>query len=537
VADDGTPARQPEAPWQRAARPGAPGRGTRSVPDVKRLVEDAVASAFATRTWVTGRVGRTHADVNTGALRFALHSSGDDDVAFGLQCVVAPESLADVRDVLDRVHDAELSAIVWEGRLARVGGLLRYDADRNGVVLSVTDLDPAVTARGLDDEREHALARAHSCDLAARQARRPVPRAPLRVALVREEGDPAGLAVRERLEASPYAVDVRDCPGTLHGPRAGSDLGRRVREATLLSEAVLLVRGGGRPLGLGPYDADEVARAIVDSPVPVVCGLGGSGVVTAADAVAYSSVPTAEDAAGWVLGRLEESQQALRALEAGIGAAATAAVTRAWTDLQQVREQTARAAEDASVRARQAERRRWVRLQVGAALVAALVVGVAVGTGSLLVLLGLLVPVLVLAGVWLWSRSARTRGSRSMGSHDDEFAEVVERLRDVRDQLEGTSSPEQVHRLRLLSSHLVERGEDILLRHFPDHPEPRSPQVPEVVDEQPAPEPAGEPPAPPAPPAAAAPAGPAQSNVRTVALSGSERITGTEQTAGAGPGG
>ena len=324
MADDGIPATQLEAPRQRAARPGAIGRGTRSVPDVKRLVEDSVASAFPTRTWVSGRVGRTTADVMSGALRFALHSSGDDDVAFGLQCVVAPESLADVRDVLSRVHDAELSSIVWEGRLARVGGLLRYDAERNGVVLSVTDLDPAVTARGLDEERAQAVERARGTDLAARQARRPVPSAPLRVALVREEGDPAGEAVRGRLEASPYAVDVRDCAGTLHGPGAGSDLARRVREASLLSEAVLVVRGSGRLLGLGPYDADEVARAIADAPVPVVCGLGGAGAVTAADAVAYASVPTAEEAAGWVLGRLEESQQALRDLEAAIGAATTA---------------------------------------------------------------------------------------------------------------------------------------------------------------------------------------------------------------------
>ncbi len=97
-----------------------------------------------------------------------------------------------------------------------------------------------------------------------------------------------------------------------------------------------------------------------------------------------------------------------------------------------------------------------------------------------------------------------------MGSYDDEFAEVVERLRGVRDALEGTSSPEQVHRLRVLSTQLVERGEDILLRHFPDHAEPPSLQhLPEVREQ--APESPEEPPPPPAPPV--------QSNVRTVALS------------------
>ena len=186
-------------------------------------------------------------------------------------------------------------------------------------------------------------------------------------------------------------------------------------------------------------------------------------------------------------------------------------MSRAWSELEQVSGEAVQAAEAASARAQEVERRRWVRLEIGALLAAALVVGVALGTGSLLVLLGLLVPVLVLAGVWVWSRAARTRGSRSMGSYDDEFAEVVERLRGVRDSLEGTSSPEQVHRLRVLSSQLVERGEDILLRHFPDHAEP--PSLATALPRDEVPEEPEEPPAPPAP------AGPVQSNVRTVALS------------------
>ena len=101
-----------------------------------------------------------------------------------------------------------------------------------------------------------------------------------------------------------------------------------------------------------------------------------------------------------------------------------------------------------------------------------------------------------------------------MASQDDEFAEVVERLRGVRDSLEGTSSPEQVHRLRTLSGQLVERGEDILLRHFPDHEQPRSVRVTAEPPQAPAP-----PPAPVPPPA------PEPSNVRTVALAPDQRVS------------
>ena len=476
------------------------------MPDVRRLVEDQVASAFPSRTWVTGRVGRTSVDVVGGALRFVLHSSSDEDT-FGLPCVVPADVLPDVRDVLTRVHDTEVSAVVWEGRLARAGGLLRFDAERNGVCLYVHDLDPSVTAGGLEQDRSDVLERVRANGLPSRQVHRPGPSAPLRVALVREHGDGAGEAVRERLESAPYALVVADLPATLHGPSAPGELARRVREGSLLNDVVLVVRAAGRPLGLGTYDADEVARVIADAPVPVVTGLGGAGTRTVADEVAHASVPTADDAAGWVLGRLQAAEQSLRELEASVQQAVGVAADRAWTELEEVSAQTVVAADEALVRSQAAERTRWLRLEVGALLVAALVIGIALGTGRLLVLAGLLLPVVALLGVWVWSRGARTRGVRSMGLQDDEFAEVVARLREVRDQLQGTSSPEQVHRLRAMSVQLVERGEDILVRHFPDHAEPTSVRLQDAPAVAPAQAPE---------PAPSAPAEP--SNVRTVAL-------------------
>ena len=218
---------------------------------------------------------------------------------------------------------------------------------------------------------------------------------------------------------------MSDCAGLVHGPDAGADLGRRVREASLLSEAVLLVRGAGRPLGLGPYDADEVFRAIADSPVPVVCGLGGAGVATAANAVAYNVGPDRRRrrrlGAG-PPGGVPAAGAARAARRRGAGGT-SAAVSRAWTELEEVSADTVRGgADEALVRAQEAERKRWVRLEVGALLVAALVIGVGARHAARRPRWpGCWAPVLVLAGVWVWSKQARTRGSRRMESGYDEF--------------------------------------------------------------------------------------------------------------------
>ena len=49
---------------------------------------------------------------------------------------------------------------------------------------------------------------------------------------------------------------------------------------------------------------------------------------------------------------------------------------------------------------------------------------------------------------------------------DDEFASVLEHLREVREQLSGTSSPEKVARLRATATELLDRGQRILGRHL-----------------------------------------------------------------------
>jgi hypothetical protein len=117
---------------------------------VRRLVEAQFHVAFPRRVWVAGQVG--HPTGTEHGLRFVLRSStGQDPDA--LRCLVPEDGLGAVRDLLARAHDADVEDVVREGRLARVGGLLRYDAGQGTVVLLVSELDPTPTAHELADAR------------------------------------------------------------------------------------------------------------------------------------------------------------------------------------------------------------------------------------------------------------------------------------------------------------------------------------------------------------------------------------------------
>jgi exodeoxyribonuclease VII large subunit len=135
-----------------------------------------------------------------------------------------------------------------------------------------------------------------------RTLRRRYPLAELLVAGVSVEGDGAPAAIAEGLR-----VAGECCP-----------------------DVVLLVRGGGSYEDLMPFNAEEVARAVVASPVPIVTGIGHEPDTSIADMVADLRTSTPTAAAEAVAPSMSELEGALvrerralgRALEARVRTAA-----------------------------------------------------------------------------------------------------------------------------------------------------------------------------------------------------------------------
>lgn len=453
-------------PLVRAVRATALGRGTQGIPEVRHLVEGALHRAFPYRIWVAGRVDDVRLEPRVG-LHFTLQASAADDEPFSLSCLLSEDALDQVAEVLDRVHDADVTDLVAEGRLGRVGGLLRYDVVRATLVLQVSELDPAPAVRGLQEQRSVARAFVRDHGLPERQRSRAHRVAPLAVTVVGAQDDAAVAGACARLRDSPYDVDLRATTVPLHGPGAPAAVAGSVREASLRSDVVLVVRGPGRPLALGVFDAPEVSSAVGEALVPVVCGLGGGPETTACDDASAVSLPDGESAAQWVLDRLGEADQTLHGLAEEVEEQAAAAGSRIRAALDEARGEVLHTADEAQARSAVVRRRVRTRLLVGAAVLAVALVAAAVATRTALLLLGLVVLAGLLLGAWLWSGWAMRRGNRPMSQQDDDFSAVLARLRQVRDELAATSSPEAVHRLRGTAEQLVARGQHILGRELP----------------------------------------------------------------------
>jgi len=299
-------------------RPDAPVRPVREdqadrtwrVPEVATAIRGALERAFPRPFWLAGEV--------SGLARSGRRTGGH--MYF---------SLADDQNEDDRTR-ASLSVILWKGQAAKLfgpRGKLAGQQPEDGLVLRVLvkpdwyapqgrlsfiiqDVDPEFTLGNLDRQRRELLAKltAEGSHLVNKEV--PLPAVPLRLGLITSVESAAYNDVMESLSGADIGFHVLCCDARMQG----ADTSRSVRAAlaTLAAkqpDAILLVRGGGSRLDLSWFDKEDIARAIVACPVPVLTGIGHEIDSSVADAVAHRSFKTPTAVAEALVERAREARR------------------------------------------------------------------------------------------------------------------------------------------------------------------------------------------------------------------------------------
>jgi exodeoxyribonuclease VII large subunit len=261
------------------------------VAGVKQLLEDRVG-----RLWVVGEV-RNLSRPRSGHIYFTL-----------------ADERGQLRAALFRGNARRLAFEPEEGLEVLVYGDLTVYEPRGDLQLLVRQLEPR-GAGALQLAFEQLRRRLEAEGLFAPQRKRPLPAYPERIGVVTS---PTGAALRDVLE-----VTGRRWPGIpiLLAPTRVQGLGAEREIAAALTalsrqpgvSLVLLVRGGGSLEDLQPFNTEEVARAIVDSPIPVVAGVGHEVDVTIADLAADVRAATPSAAAELAIPEIGALVGALRA--------------------------------------------------------------------------------------------------------------------------------------------------------------------------------------------------------------------------------
>ncbi len=169
--------------------------------------------------------------------------------------------------------------------------------------------------------------------LFATQRKRPIPARPRRIGLVTS---PSGAAIHDILRTAQRRYPLTEFlvfPVRVQGDGAAEEIAAAVRRANRVSgqigglDVLIVTRGGGSIEDLWPFNEEIVARAIVDSEIPIISAVGHEVDVTISDMAADARAATPTAAAEMitpdiraVLGAIHEQQSriariALHALE------------------------------------------------------------------------------------------------------------------------------------------------------------------------------------------------------------------------------
>jgi exodeoxyribonuclease VII large subunit len=257
----------------------APSRDVYTVTRLNREVRAVLEGSFPT-LWVQGEISNL-ARPASGHLYFSLK-----------------DSHSQVRCAMFRNRNRLLKFSPENGmEVITLAAVSLYEG-RGEFQLVVERMEPAGVG-ALQKAFEELKSRLDKEGLFAAARKRPLPAFPDTVGVVTS---PSGAAVRDILHVLnrrwPRAR-VIVYPVPVQGEGAGAQIARALETAGRRGEAdvLILARGGGSLEDLWAFNEEAVARAVFDSPVPVVTGVGHETDFTIADFVADLRAPTPSAAA------------------------------------------------------------------------------------------------------------------------------------------------------------------------------------------------------------------------------------------------
>ena len=228
---------------------------------------------------------------------------------------VLKDARSTISCVLWAVDAARLTQPVNDGDTVEVRGRIALYEPRGQYQIVVSSIRPAGIGR-LWQAFQELKERLEKEGLFDSARKRPIPRFPRKVGVVTS---PTGAAIRDVLQIlgrrAPH-LPVLIYPVRVQGEGSAKEIAHAINRMNVVSDADVLIvgRGGGSLEDLWAFNEEIVARAIVQSAIPVISAVGHETDYTIADFVADHRAPTPSAAAELVSRSTEEAIRELNHL-------------------------------------------------------------------------------------------------------------------------------------------------------------------------------------------------------------------------------
>lgn len=199
----------------------------------------------------------------------------------------------------------------------------------------VKDIDPRFTLGEIALEREALIRRLRESGAYERNKQVDFSPVPLRVGVIASASSAGWTDFRTRIEKSGIGFQIRLADVSVQGDLAVGQVSRAIRALSRRDDldVLVVIRGGGAKTDLATFDAEPIVMAIVDSPLPVLAGLGHEIDTSVADEVAFRrfmtptevAVALADRVSDWVR-RTEETWSAVAVRSSEVLGSASAAL-------------------------------------------------------------------------------------------------------------------------------------------------------------------------------------------------------------------
>lgn len=304
---------------------------TYSVRELNLAVAEALTDAFPRELWVRGEIQQLRRTA-PGHAYFQLAEK--DGNRSNVRAVLNVALFKAQRAAVNRMLRDSPGIKITDGVEVRIRGRIDYYPPQGRLTFVMNGIDPVFTIGRLAADRDRVLRVLTEEGVLGRNAALDLPLVPLRIGLVTSGGSAAYHDVMHELSASGYAFRVLHADVRVQGAGAWRRIAYTLRQlADEDLDVLVLARGGGARSDLAPFDAEAVARAITEMPMPVLTGIGHETDRTIADEVAHTCAKTPTAVAAVLVARVDEFVDDLDRLAHRVSQRAKSACEMARRDL------------------------------------------------------------------------------------------------------------------------------------------------------------------------------------------------------------